>query len=95
MWLLVRDVHVVKYVCLVRRGWRIFVTMSLFNCDWGLVSDEGTHAIGTLFHYEKIHENMHVVMLSCIKHACFHVFSPFRANFSPHDPIVGKGSITY
>ena len=29
---------------------------------------------------EKIHENMHVFMLSCIKHACFHVFSPFSAN---------------
>ena len=24
---------------------------------------------------EKIHDNMHVFVLSCIKHACFHVFS--------------------
>ena len=30
-------------------------------------------------------------MLSCIKHACFHVFSPFSAYFSPHDIIAEKG----
>ena len=30
-------------------------------------------------------------MLSCIKHACFHVFSPFSAYFSPHDIVVEKG----
>ena len=30
-------------------------------------------------------------MLSCIKHACFHVFYPFSAYFSPHDIIVEKG----
>ena len=28
---------------------------------------------------------MHVFMLACVKHACFHVFSPFSAHFSPHD----------
>ena len=31
---------------------------------------------------------MHVFMLSCIKHACFHVFSAY---FSPHDIIAEKG----
>ena len=30
-------------------------------------------------------------MLSCIKHACFQVFSPFSAYFSPHYIIVEKG----
>ena len=30
----------------------------------------------------------HVFMLSCIKHACFHVFSAY---FSPHDIIAEKG----
>ena len=30
-------------------------------------------------------------MLSCIKHACFHVFSPFSAYFFPHDIIAEKG----
>ena len=34
---------------------------------------------------------MHVFMLSCIKHACFHVFSPFSAYFFPHDIIAEKG----
>ena len=28
-------------------------------------------------------QNRHVLMLSCIKHTCFHVFSPFSAYFSP------------
>ena len=28
---------------------------------------------------------MHVFMLSCIKHTCFHVFYPFSAYFFPHD----------
>ena len=40
---------------------------------------------------EKIHKNIRVFMLSCIKHACFHVFSPFSAYFFPHDIIVEKG----
>ena len=40
---------------------------------------------------EKIHKNIHVFMLSCIKHACFLVFSPFSAYFSPHDIIAEKG----
>ena len=39
---------------------------------------------------EKIHKTF-VFMLSCIKHACFHVFSPFSAYFSPHDIIAEKG----
>ena len=30
-------------------------------------------------------------MLSCIKHACFHVFSPFSAYFLPHYIVVEKG----
>ena len=44
---------------------------------------------------EKIHNNMHVFMLSCIKHACLHVhvFSPFSAYFSPHDIIAEKGPL--
>ena len=42
---------------------------------------------------EKIHKNSRVFMLSCIKHACFHVFSPFSAYFSPHDIIVEKGPL--
>ena len=40
---------------------------------------------------EKIHKNIRVFMLSCTKHACFHVFSPFSAYFSPHDIIAEKG----
>ena len=40
---------------------------------------------------EKIHKNIRVFILSCIKHACFHVFSPFSAYFSPHDIIAEKG----
>ena len=32
-------------------------------------------------------------MLLCIKHACFHVFSPFSAYFSPHDIIAEKGPL--
>ena len=43
---------------------------------------------------EKIHKNIRVFMLSCIKHACFHVFSPFSAYFSPHDIIAEKGLLT-
>ena len=43
---------------------------------------------------EKIHENMHVFMLSCIKHACCHVFSPFSAYFTPHDMIAEKGPLS-
>ena len=43
---------------------------------------------------EKIHKNIHVFMLSCIKQACFHVFSPFSAYFSPHDIIVEKGPLS-
>ena len=44
---------------------------------------------------EKIHKNMHLFMyktgmLSCIKHACFHVFYPFSAYFFPHDIIAEK-----
>ena len=39
---------------------------------------------------EKIHENMHVFMLLCIKHACFRVFSPFSAYLFPHDIIAEK-----
>ena len=42
---------------------------------------------------EKILVNMHVFMLSCIKHACFHVFSPFSAYFFAHDIIVEKGPL--
>ena len=34
---------------------------------------------------------MHVFMLSYMKHACFHVFSPFSAYFFPHDIIAEKG----
>ena len=37
---------------------------------------------------EKIHE---VFMLSCIKHTCFNVFSPFGAYFYPHVSIAEKG----
>ena len=37
---------------------------------------------------EKIHKNIHVFMLSCIKHA---LFSPFSAYFSPHDIIAEMG----
>ena len=37
---------------------------------------------------------MHVFMLSCIKHACFHVFSPFSAYFFPHDIIAEKGLLS-
>ena len=44
---------------------------------------------------EKIHKNIRVFMLSCIKHACFHVFSPFSAYFSPHDIIAEKGPLYY
>ena len=40
---------------------------------------------------EKIHKSIRVFMLSCIKHACFHVFSPFSAYFFPHDIIAEKG----
>ena len=40
---------------------------------------------------EKIHKNSRVFMLSCIKHACFHVFSPFSAYFFPPDIIAEKG----
>ena len=40
---------------------------------------------------EKIHKNISVFMLSCIKHACFHVFSPFSAYFFPHDIIAENG----
>ena len=40
---------------------------------------------------EKIHKNIRVFMLSCIKHACFHVFSPFSAYFFPHYIVVEKG----
>ena len=40
---------------------------------------------------EKIHKNIRVFMLSCIKHACFQAFSPFSAYFSPHDIIAEKG----
>ena len=29
--------------------------------------------------------------ISCIKHACFHIFFPFSAYFSPHDIIAEKG----
>ena len=39
---------------------------------------------------EKIHKNI-VFILSSIKHACFHVFSPFSAYFFPHDIIAEKG----
>ena len=42
---------------------------------------------------EKIHDNMHVFMLSCIKHACFDVFSPFSAYFFAHDIIAEKGPL--
>ena len=34
---------------------------------------------------------MHVFMLSCIKHACFHVFSAY---FFPHDIIAEKGLLS-
>ena len=44
---------------------------------------------------EKIHKNIRVFMLACIKHACFHVFSPFSAYFSPHDIIAEKGLLYY
>ena len=40
---------------------------------------------------EKIHKNIRVFMLSCTKHACFHVFSPFSAYFFSHDIIAEKG----
>ena len=43
---------------------------------------------------EKIHKNIRVFMLSCIKYACFHVFSPFSAYFFPHDIIAEKGLLT-
>ena len=44
---------------------------------------------------EKIHKNnIHVFMLSCIKHACFHVFSPFGAYFFPHDIIASINVFT-
>ena len=36
-------------------------------------------------------KNFRVFMLSCIKHARFHVFSPFSAYFSPHDIIAENG----
>ena len=39
---------------------------------------------------EKINKN---IMLSCIKHACFHVFSPFSAYFFPHDIIADYSDI--
>ena len=42
---------------------------------------------------EKMHKNISVFMLSCIKHACFHVFSPFSAYFFPHDIIAEKGPL--
>ena len=42
---------------------------------------------------EKIHKNIRVFMLSCIKHACFHVFSPFSAYTFPPLHCSGKGSI--
>ena len=41
---------------------------------------------------EKIHKNIRVFMLSCIKQACFHVFS-FSAYFFPHDIIAEKGPL--
>ena len=44
---------------------------------------------------EKIHKNIRVFMLSCIKHACFHVFSPFSAYFFPHDIIAEKGLLAF
>ena len=44
---------------------------------------------------EKIHENIRVFMLSCIKHTCFHVFSPFSAYFFPHDIIAEKGLLLF
>ena len=34
-------------------------------------------------------------MLSCIKHTCFHVFSPFSAYFFPHDIIAEKGLLLF
>ena len=34
---------------------------------------------------EKIHENMHVLIMKALKHACFHVFSPLKhARFHVH-----------
>ena len=42
---------------------------------------------------EKIHKNIRVFMLSCIKHVCFHVFSPFSAYIFPHYILVEKGLI--
>ena len=44
---------------------------------------------------EKIHKNICVFMLSCIKHACFRVFSPFSAYFFPHDIIAEKGLLMF
>ena len=44
---------------------------------------------------EKIHKNIRVFMLSCIKHACFRVVSPFSAYFSPHDIIAEKGLLMH
>ena len=41
--------------------------------------------------WRKCVKNISVFMLSCIKHACFHVFSPFSAYFSPHDIIAENG----
>ena len=54
---------------------------------------------------EKIHDNVHVLymkhtrsihesMKTCMFYACFHVFSPFSAYFSPHDVVVEKGLFT-
>ena len=45
--------------------------------------------VGTKWREYNVHENMHVFMLSCIKHACFHVLS--SAYFSPlhvHVPLI-------
>ena len=38
---------------------------------------------------EKIHTIIHNMFLKA--HACFHVFSPFRAHFTPHYIITDKG----
>ena len=40
---------------------------------------------------DKIHENTHVLYMKAWKHACFYVFSPFSAYFSPHYIVVEKG----
>ena len=37
-------------------------------------------------------QNMHVFMLSCIKHTCFHAFSAY---FPPHDIIAEKGALPH